>query len=158
VPERKIKHTALLNNANVLSKLTAADFEAAAAALGVGISTAIIRAFAEVESGGRSGFGPAGLPVIAFEGHLFRKFTGKKYDTTHPLLSYKYIKKAGPEWKANNKNQVTAWNTLRQAIELDSQAALQSCSWGMFQVMGFNYSACGYASVEEFVNSMKAGE
>lgn len=28
----------------------------------------------------------------------------------------------------------------------------------MFQVMGFNYKGCGFASVDEFVASMKAGE
>lgn len=154
----KINQTALLKSVGSISKLTPADFDSAAKSLGAGISTAIIRAFAEVESGGRSGFGPEGLPVIAFEGHIFRKLTGKKYDTTHPRLSYKYVKKAGPEWQANNADQKTAWNTLRQAIELDSDAALQSCSWGMFQVMGFNYKGCGFASVDEFVASMKAGE
>ena len=59
------------------NKLTSSDYQAAATSLGSGISSAIIQAFAEVESGGRSGFGPDGLPVIAFEGHIFRKYTGK---------------------------------------------------------------------------------
>ena len=140
------------------AKLTDNDFQTAATSLGNGISSAIIRAFSEVESGGRSGFGPAGLPVIAFEGHIFRKYSGKKYDSTHPKLSYKYVKKAGPEWKENNKNQQTAWKTLNDAMALDSNAAIMACSWGMFQVMGFNYSSCGYESADRFVAAMKAGE
>src|SRR4051794_5104525 len=90
-------------------KLTEADFDEAARTLGAGVSPAIIRAFAEVESGGKSGFGPEGLPVIAYEGHIFRKYTNKAYDQDHPLLSYKYAMKAGPEWKTNNKDQATAW-------------------------------------------------
>lgn len=143
------------------AKLTTADFEKAAKSLGDGVSVALIRAFAEVESGGRSGFGPKGLPIIAYEGHVFRKLTrrkGKTYDQSHPLLSYEYKKKAGPEWKVNNKDQTTAWKTLTAAMALDHNAALQSCSWGMFQVMGFNYADCGYATVDDFVAAMKAGE
>jgi len=141
-----------------VAKLTKADFDAAASTLGPGVAVAIIRAFAEVESGGKSGFGPEGLPVIAYEGHIFRKYTNKAYDKDHPLLSYKYVTKAGPEWKKNNKDQATAWKTLGDAMALDHDAALQSCSWGMFQVMGFNYSSCGYPSVDDFVTAMKAGE
>ena len=32
--------------------------------------------------------------------------------------------------------------------------ALSSASWGMFQVMGFNYRAAGYTSVGDFVADM----
>lgn len=138
--------------------LTAADFETAAQALGAGIPAALVRAFAEVESGGKSGFGPEGLPVIAYEGHTFRKLTGGKFDAAHPLLSYPYKMKAGPEWRQNNKTQATAWATLKQAMALDADAAQQACSWGMFQVMGFNFQACGFKTVADFVAAMSAGE
>lgn len=140
------------------SKLTDADFTAAATALQPGVQVAMIRAFAEVESGGKSGFGASGLPIIAFEGHIFRKYTNHIYDLTHPLLSYVYVKKAGDEWQKNNADQTTAWATLKEAMDLDHDAALMACSWGMFQVMGFNYATCGYADVDSFVESMKAGE
>jgi hypothetical protein len=139
-------------------KLTEAHFATAAEALKPGVQLAMIRAFAEVESGGKSGFGASGLPIIAYEGHIFRKYTKGKYDKSHPLLSYQYKKKAGPEWQANNKNQAAAWKTLNEAMELDHEAALKSCSWGMFQVMGFNYETCGFANVDDFVAKMKAGE
>jgi len=139
-------------------KLTEASFAAAVEALKPGVQLAMIRAFAEVESGGKSGFGPSGLPVIAFEGHIFRTYTKSKYDKSHPLLSYPYKKKAGPEWQANNKNQDAAWKTLKAAMELNHDAALMATSWGMFQVMGFNYAACGFANVDDFVAKMKAGE
>ncbi len=102
-----------------------------------------------------SGFGPAKLPVIAFEGHLFRKYTKRKYDQTHPLLSYPYVKKAGPQWQANNKDQTKAWDTMATAFGLDQEAALMSASWGMFQIMGFNFSACGYKTVFEFTAALK---
>lgn len=140
------------------STLTAENFAAAAQLLHPDMPIALVHAFADVESGGRSGMGPEGLPVIAYEGHVFRKLTKKVYDQDHPLLSYKYVRKAGPEWRQNNKNQSAAWATLRAAMELDRKAALQSCSWGMFQVMGFNYKSCGFSTVDAFVDSMKAGE
>ena len=141
-----------------VGKLTETSFAAAAEALKPGVQLAMIRAFAEVESGGKSGFGSSGLPIIAYEGHIFRKYTKAKYDKSHPLLSYPYKKKAGPEWQANNKTQITAWKTLNAAMDLDHEAALKSCSWGMFQVMGFNYETCGFANVDDFVVKMKAGE
>lgn len=139
-------------------KLTDEDFKQAAIKLGNGIPVELIKAFAIVESGGRSGFGPEGLPVIAFEGHLFRRYTKNKYDETHPLLSYIYAEKAGPEWKINNKNQAAAWKTLTSAMELDVDAALMACSWGMFQVLGANYYKTGHRTVKEFVQEMKKGE
>jgi hypothetical protein len=134
------------------------NYAAAAAALGPGVQVAMIRAFAEVESGGKSGFGPSGLPIIAYEGHIFRRYTKGAFDQSNPQLSYPYRKKAGPEWQANNKNQETAWKTLNAAMALDHEAALLACSWGMFQVMGFNYKACGYPDVDAFVAKMKAGQ
>jgi N-acetylmuramidase len=135
-----------------------ASYAAAAAALGPGVQVAMIRAFAEVESGGKSGFGPSGQPIIAYEGHIFRKYTNSKYDVSNPLLSYPYRKKAGPEWQTNNRNQNTAWETLKAAMQLDHQAALLACSWGMFQIMGFNFKMCGYPDVDKFVEKMKAGQ
>jgi hypothetical protein len=144
--------------ASAPAKLTPADFQAAASALGPGVPVAIVRAFAEVESGGKSGFDAKGRPVIAYEGHWFRKLTDRKFDAAHPLLSYPYVKKAGPEWQTNNKNPDAAWQTLQSAMALDHGAAVQSCSWGMFQVMGFNFASCGYANVDAFVAAMSASE
>lgn len=135
--------------------LSDADFQRAAAQLGNAVSVNIIKALATVESGGRSGFGPALMPVIAFEGHIFRKYTQRKYDQSYPLLSYPYLEKAGPQWRTNNKDQVTAWATLAAAYKLDPAAALMSASYGMFQIMGFNFAACGYNSVFEFVAAVK---
>ncbi|MGY2411630.1 N-acetylmuramidase family protein [Pseudomonas pergaminensis] len=135
--------------------LTDTDFQNAAKQLGNGISVNVIRAFATVESGGRSGFGPAKLPIIAFEGHQFRKYTKHIYDQAHPLLSYIYVRKAGPQWQVNNKDQVKAWETMATAFALDQEAALMSASWGMFQTMGFNYASCGYKTVFEFAAALK---
>jgi hypothetical protein len=135
-----------------------ASYAAAAAALGPGVQVATIRAFAEVESGGKSGFWPSGRPIIAFEGQWFRKFTQGKFDSSNPQLSYRYQGKAGSKWQTNNHDPATAWKTLETAMALDHTAALSSTSWGMFQVMGFNYGKCGYPNVDAFVEKMKVGQ
>ncbi|MFL1500501.1 N-acetylmuramidase family protein [Pseudomonas sp. S191] len=135
--------------------LTDADYQNAATQLGGAIAVNIIKAFASVESGGRSGFGPAGMPMIAYERHIFHKYTKNKYDRSHPHLSAPYLTKADMQWRTNNKDQATAWRTLADAFKLDQQAALMSASYGMFQIMGFNYAACGYKNVFDFVAAMK---
>ncbi|WP_338491282.1 N-acetylmuramidase family protein [Pseudomonas trivialis] len=135
--------------------LNEADFKQAALALSNGIEVNIIKAFAIVESGGRSGFGPEKFPVLAYERHIFHKYTQKKYDSTHPNLSAPYMAKADTQWRINNKDQATAWQTLRAAYSLDQKAALMSASYGMFQIMGFNFAACGFKDVFDFVAAMK---
>lgn len=104
------------------------DYQQAADLLGVELAT--IKAVAEVESKG-SGFLKSGEPVILFEGHIFHRLTNGKYSTPENAdISY-------PKWttKYYNKNQ---HKRLQKAVELDRNAALQSASWGKFQIMGFN--------------------
>lgn len=43
-------------------------------------------------------------------------------------------------------------------MELDRTAALLSTSWGVFQVMGFNYDMLGFKDVETMVEFAKQGE
>lgn len=132
-------------------KLIASDFDAAARELGV--ETAAVRAVAEVEAGGRSGFDAASRPKILFEIHKFRKHTGSKYDTSHPHLSAPYKSKL--RRASYRKDQ---WEVIREAFALDAEAALKSASWGMFQVMGENYKMCGWSSVKQFVTDMFLSE
>ncbi len=44
------------------------------------------------------------------------------------------------------------------AVKLDRERALKSASWGLFQIMGFNWKACGYQSLQHFINAMYRGE
>lgn len=43
------------------------------------------------------------------------------------------------------------YNRLAKAAQLDRTAALKSASWGLGQVMGFNFDKAGYDSVEAMV-------
>jgi hypothetical protein len=130
--------------------LTDADLEAAATELGW--ERAVIDAVCDVESSG-SGFLPDGRPKILFEAHAFHTATGGRWDRTNPNIS-------SPVWDrslygAGGGHQ---YDRLAEAIALDRNAALQSASWGRFQVMGSNYSAAGFANVEAFVQAMCDGE
>ena len=125
------------------------DFKVAATLLSVDMAT--ILAVAEVESDG-SGFFIDGQPKILFEAHAFSKRTGGIYDRTHPNLSSK-------TW--NRKlylRGVKEHVRLAEAVKLDRHAALESASWGMFQIMGYNYSRCGFDTLQQFVNSMYKSE
>lgn len=48
--------------------------------------------------------------------------------------------------------------TFDVAYKINPTEAMKSSSWGMFQVMGFNYEAAGYSSVDAMVDDYKKGE
>ena len=50
------------------------------------------------------------------------------------------------------------WTRLDQAKNWDAETALISCSWGMFQIMGFNFGLAGYKHVGVFVSDMCKSE
>ena len=125
------------------------DFQRAASALGCEV--ACIRAVTEVESGG-SGFFASGRPKILFEAHIFSQQTGRRYDTSNPDISSRI-------WnRALYKGGEREYDRLQKAIGLSAHAALQSASWGRFQIMGSNYQRCGFPSVEAFVAGMFESE
>src|SRR5262245_61865379 len=117
------------------------------------VDEAALRAVASVESAG-SGFlaPPSDLPKVLFEGHAFHRLTQGRFDSSHPTLSF-------PKWTREFYAGTASgeWKRLERAKELDRAAALQSASWGMFQIMGFNYASCGYTDVEAFVNAQCSG-
>lgn len=110
----------------------------------LGLSVAVVRAVALVESSG-TGFLDDGRPVIRFEPHIFSAKTGGKFDRSHPALS-------NPVFSSQRFGR---WKEYEAALTLDATAAMLSTSWGMFQIMGFNFKACGFASVSEFVLAHK---
>jgi len=130
-------------------KLTESDFIAIANKFKVDL--AAVKAVVDVEASG-SGFLPNGKPKILFEAHWFGKLTQYKYNKSHANIS-------STHWNRSlYKGGVHEWGRLDQAIGLSRQAALQSASWGLGQVMGFNYRTCGYSNVEEFVDAMHESE
>lgn len=119
------------------------------AALALDVSVPALQAVVEVESAG-SGFLPDGRPKILFESHIFSRLTGSRFDKSHPTLST-----AAP---ARQYYRLDQYLRLYAALQLDADAAVQSCSWGLFQIMGFNHAACGEKSLYGFVLAMHHNE
>jgi N-acetylmuramidase len=140
--------------------LSEADFLGAAATIGAEVSA--VKAVAEVEAGHKA-FGPDGFPIIRYELHIFSGKTNGTYNHTHPHLSQP-TRAAGARFHDNS--QATEWGHLYGAMILRESAAgphrirpaLWSTSWGMFQVMGFNYDKCGWGDVLDFVRDMFISE
>lgn len=125
--------------------LTPVDFSEAAALLGCDVAT--VRAVADVESPGGP-FLPTGEPFILFEAHVFSRLTGHQYDRSHPSISSR-------TWNRSlYRKSAAEHQRLAQAVALDRTAALQSASWGQFQLMGFNWKRCGFATLQAFINAM----
>jgi N-acetylmuramidase/Putative peptidoglycan binding domain len=123
-----------------------ADLDAAAAELGC--ERAVIDAVCDVESSG-GGFLVDGRPKILFEAHAFHNATGGRWDRTNPNIS-------SPTWDRSlyGASGAHQYDRLAEAVALDRDAALESASWGRFQIMGSNYAAAGFASVEALVTAM----
>lgn len=128
-------------------RITPSDYERVARALRC--EPAAIRAVAEVESAG-GGFLPDGRPKILFERHIFSRLTERRFDLRAPDLSDR--DPGGYEGNA------AEYLRLYRAAQLDADAAVQSASWGMFQIMGFNWRACGEKSLLGFVLAMHNSE
>ena len=120
----------------------------------LGCHVAAVRAVLAVESAGK-GFSSDGRPIILNEPHVFyRNLSGSlRSKAVSAGLAY-------PSWgsKPYPRTQDARYNWLSQAMAIDGTAALKSCSWGLGQVMGFNYSSCGFSTVQEFVEAMKTSE
>lgn len=112
----------------------------------LGVELPVLWAVMTVETRG-CGFLPDRRPLILFERHWFRKRTNGRFDQVAPDLS-------NPTWGGYGKSGAYQYERLERAIQLDRTAALESTSWGLGQVMGFNAKAVGFADVEAMVQSM----
>lgn len=146
----------LLSDYQAGDRLTDKDFEIVARLLDC--ETAALKAVQEVETGGKGGFFAPGKPAILFEGHIFwsqlkkRGINPESHLPGNENILY-------PKWeKGHYKGGIAEYDRLEQARKIDRDAANASASWGMFQVMGFNYAACDESSVESFVNAMSESE
>ena len=146
--------TQLLRNADLV---TAADR--------LGVPLASIYAVNEVESKGK-GFLDNGKPVILFERHImYRQLAKARHPGDDPAELKRHADKLATANPAlvNPKpggyiGGTSEHQRLAMARLIDDTAALESASWGAFQIMGFHWQRLGYASVQDFVAAMSAGE
>lgn len=139
-----------------MKTLQETDYNHAAELLGVDVAT--IKAVLEVETGNRGGFVAEGKPTILFEGHIFWKQL--KLRGVDPIKHQKGNEDIlYPKWtRTHYKGGLKEYNRLEKAALIHREAALSSASWGIAQIMGFNYKVCGCQSVGEFVEKMSESE
>lgn len=123
----------------------------------IGVEPAALKAVALVESNG-NGFLPSGKCKILFEGHIFwRQLVICGINPNIYLLENKNI--LFEVWdKSKYIGGEGEYERLEQAKKIHIDASLKSASWGLFQIMGFNHKACGYADIKEFTISMQQSE
>lgn len=129
-----------------------AEAQIAAVAAEYGVPAEHVGAICDVEASGRGFDVFTRLPIIRFEPHIFRKLTAGRYDKVAPEVSHAYKARPCPVAQSDR------WGQLITAVRLDPESALQSASWGLFQVMGFNHRLCGYENVFTFTQALAAGE
>ncbi|SDG60945.1 Putative peptidoglycan binding domain-containing protein [Onishia taeanensis] len=123
------------------------------------VELAAVMAVNEIESRGLGfhvGGSRNGAPVILFERHIMRRrlihhaINPVPYQQRQPnIVNDKpggYI--GGPR----------EHERLAAADAIQGSAAIESASWGLFQIMGFHWHRLGYASAEVFAESMAISE
>jgi hypothetical protein len=133
--------------ANKGTPLTEADIGNATASLGV--DPASLWSLMAVETQG-FGFLRDRRPCILFERHVFHQRTGGEYDNDNANLSNPI--------PGGYLGGAAEYDRLGEAMKLDETAALESTSWGLGQIMGYNAIAAGFAGVRAMVAAMVAGE
>ncbi|MFK0032970.1 N-acetylmuramidase domain-containing protein [Pseudomonas monteilii] len=131
----------------------------------LGVPVAAVYALNEVESKGR-GFLDNGKPVILFERHvMYQRLQRLRRETDDPEV----LKDNADQLAQLNPAQVNPkpggyiggtaeHQRLTQARQIDEVTALESASWGAFQVMGYHWQRLGYESVHDFVDRMTRSE
>ncbi len=104
---------------------------------------AALLAFLEVETGGK-GFDPTtGKIIIQFEPVWFKRQA--------PYAP-------SGLWSVNKVDvQLKEWSAFNDAFAKDKEAAMESTSIGLGQIMGFHYKRLGYSSVGEMWDDAKKG-
>lgn len=126
------------------------------AANNLGIEPAALKSVIDVEARS-SGFDSQGRPTILFERHKFWDELGKvNYFTWRQKFYEQYPDICNP--KSGGYNERDQYEKLRIASELHWEAAHKSASYGLGQIMGFNFESLGYKSLKEFVEDMYESE
>lgn len=128
----------------------------AAVAGELGIEPALVHAVREVEAAG-SGFLPDKRPKILFEAHAFWQQTKGRFGPSNVSASSWDRSLYGPGGGHQYDRLAIAIGLCLNA-GLGRAAALESASWGGFQIMGSNFKAAGFADVEHMVAGMVQSE
>lgn len=125
-----------------------------------GLDPNFVLAIISVESAGKA-FVAKGKPVIQFEGRVFLNYTKNRHKCTYfwrdgalhlyyPTFNIKIVDRVGP--------QDEEWENFEKACQISKPLAIMSTSWGLPQIMGFNYQKTRCKDVMEFYERMCKNE
>lgn len=122
----------------------------------LGVELAVIKAVNEVESSGQGFSGDK--PKILFEGHVFWRQL-KKHDLDPNTLTEGNENILYSRWTREHYfGGEREHDRLEMAKKIHENAALESASWGLFQIMGYHWENLGYKNVKDFVRLMHKSE
>ncbi|HCP77984.1 MAG: peptidoglycan-binding protein [Pusillimonas sp.] len=121
----------------------------------LGVDLASVMAVNEVESRGL-GFIRDNLPVILFERHIFwRQLVSHKIDPRPFSSKYPGVVSQA---RGGYAGGISEYTRLGVAKGISAPAAFESCSWGLFQIMGFHWEALEFESIDAFVAYQQESE
>lgn len=145
-------------------KLLLKESDLVRAADRLGAELTAIKAVNEVESRGAGFFAP-GKPAILFERHIMHRrlllnATGEQAEAVRQQIAELVIlhpQLVNPA-PGGYIGGIAEHQRLARAKMIDANRALESASWGLFQIMGFHWRALGYPSVQAMVEQMQHSE
>lgn len=137
---KKITHAQMVNRAKQL-----------------GVPVAMLYAVQEVEAKS-DGFLPTGAPLILFERHyMWRGLGERQLYKLQSKMNKERPDLCQPKWGGYGTT-ASQHKRLDDAVAYHRETALESASWGLGQVMGANWKALKYPSLQAFINAMYADE
>lgn len=130
------------------------DDDVRAAADLIKVDPATIRAVMEVEAAGKP-FGPDWRPTILFEPHIFYQEVPAPKRVAAVNAGVAYAKWRTRPYPAH---QAARWQQFDTAAGFDRPAAIRSTSFGLGQIMGFNFKRAGFATEDAFFQAMRDSE
>lgn len=114
----------------------------------IGVGEDEIHAVMDVESKG-TGWDRQNRLIMLFEPHIFHRLLRANAPELVARAEREGV--AYRNW-GERKYPTDSYPNLMIAMGIHREYALQSASWGLGQIMGFNHSAAGFKSAEEMVN------
>ena len=127
-----------------------------------GIEPNVLLAVLQIESGGNA-FNSFGKPVARFELHVFVNYLNESEKAQFNQYFEEngwqhHLANLGNGLEQFHGNQEKEYKVLELAKSINKEAAYKSASYGMAQLMGFNFKACGFNSAEELFNAFCLSE
>lgn len=139
----------------------------------LGVNVEDLVAVLQIESGGKGFDKTTGKPILRFENHVFKRMLETlgaydqdlfdkhfRFDSNQGWLGHTYrggsLGSPTGEWRTFHGDQTRENDVLALAASWNAEAAYRSASYGLPQIMGFNYGMMNHASAMEMYESFAA--